>query len=212
MSEDNKFTWNTPTHKSFKSSTGSSISQGMQWSTNPTGKPDPTAIYDQIKAILDSNIFRVNESIASIELKVNEINDEIKEQKKKMDEQESRIKEQANKNFEILGLFSAIIALIIIDVNIVKSANDFLSAILLIVSLTCSLIIFASVIHSFIARPNHITFGKSFYIPVIILASLIIIGVFFNSKIELNLSVREKIDMKTTQENTTSQSQSSVKN
>ena len=44
-----------------------------------------------------------------------------------------KIVDQSNKNIETIGVFSAILALLIIDVSIVKSATSFLSAILLIV-------------------------------------------------------------------------------
>ncbi len=96
------------------------------------------------------------------------------------------IEKQKNRIPEIIGLFSAIISLVLIDVSIIKSASTFLAAILLISSLTCSIAIFAVLIHTFFASEDKIKFGKLFWTPIGFLVAFILLGIWaYFEKIDL---------------------------
>ncbi len=98
------------------------------------------------------------------------------------DEYKKELTKQGSRNIEIIGIFSAIIALLIMDVNVIDSAPNFLSAILLITSLTASLVIFVSLIHCFFSEETE-GMGKAFWIGLSILILFVLIGVltyFFN--------------------------------
>jgi len=89
-----------------------------------------------------------------------------------------KIVDQSNKNIETIGVFSAILALLIIDVSIVKSATSFLSAILLIVSLAAVLSIFAILIHVlFVPTDKQRLSSKILWFPIAILILFIILGI-----------------------------------
>lgn len=89
-----------------------------------------------------------------------------------------KIVDQSNKNIETIGVFSAILALLIIDVSIVKSATSFLSAILLIVSLAAVLSIFAILIHVlFVPTDKQRLSSKILWFPITVLILFIILGI-----------------------------------
>ncbi|MDD5750068.1 MAG: hypothetical protein PHU56_00225 [Candidatus Pacebacteria bacterium] len=166
--------------------------------TEPTTSEEP-------REITSDDLHPIREAIINLNNEANKLTNQFRTIKKDVEEhnikfknQEDKIKKQAD-NFssqagkietlkndienqknripEIVGLFSAIIALVLVDVNIIKSANSFLSAILLIVALTCSVAIFAVLIHLFFAPVEKVKFTRrSFLIPNIILAVLIIVG------------------------------------
>ena len=107
-----------------------------------------------------------------------ELERKIDNYKSKVDYYKKILDKQGSKNIEIIGIFSAILALLIIDVNIVKSATNFLSAILLIVSMATVLIIFAMIIHVlFSPEGKRRLFKWSLLLPVLILVTFIIIGI-----------------------------------
>jgi len=96
------------------------------------------------------------------------------------------VNEQRNRIPEVVGIFSAIIAIVLIDVSVIKSAESFLAAILLIVGLTCTVSIFAILIHGLFAKgenaegekvkPNS---AKYFWIPMTVQIILLIVGTYF---------------------------------
>lgn len=115
-----------------------------------------------------------------LERKISDSNKEIEENKKELNN-------QSNKAIEIIGIFSAILALLIVDVSIIKSVNSFLSAILLIIALTCSMAIFAVLLHLFFSPLDKEKLGKNFWIPTGILVFLIIIGmILYFLNIDIN--------------------------
>jgi len=109
--------------------------------------------------------------------KIDELIDEVYKLDSKVDKQEDELKNQSARNIEIIGVFSAILALLIVDVSIIKSVTNFLSAILLIVALTCSLSIFALLIHSFFGSRKNRGVGLYFWIPTGILILLVLVGI-----------------------------------
>jgi len=151
--------------KSQESDTGGSPPKGYERYTIP-GELKPE---DEIKLYLEF-LQRVVNKEMELEKKVDEYKDKIDEYKKELEKQTFR-------NVEIIGIFSAILALLIINVSIVKSVESFLSAILLIAALTCSVVIFAVLVHLFFTPADEIKFRKSFWIPISILIILIIVGV-----------------------------------
>ncbi len=110
--------------------------------------------------------------------KIKDLESDVVDIKKEIDKNNAIIREQSSKNIEIIGIFSAILALLIIDVSIIKSAESFLPAILLVISLTCSISIFAVLIHSFFSSSSENKLKtKHFWIPMVILILLTIIGI-----------------------------------
>ena len=91
------------------------------------------------------------------------------------------INEQRNRIPEVVGIFSAIIALVLIDVSVIKSADSFLAAILLIIGLTCTVSIFALLIHGLFAKSENVksNFTKYFWIPMTIQIILLVVGMYF---------------------------------
>ncbi len=110
------------------------------------------------------------------------IRDDLEKLKKDNDKNKDEIVKQGSRNIEIIGIFSAVLALLIIDVNIVKAAPNFLAAILLIVGLTASLLIFASLIHSLFAHDTkkQSVNTKCFWTGVALLGILIVVGILFH--------------------------------
>lgn len=130
--------------------------------------PDSMSQKEELKLYPDF-INKLGEKVRDLEVKLEDTNKEIRS----FDE---KLREQTNKNIEIIGIFSAILALLIVDVSIIKSVDSFLSAILLITALTCSVTIFAILIHLFFTPSDKIKFGKNLWIPVGILILFIILG------------------------------------
>ncbi len=118
------------------------------------------------------------ESITPITSKIIELDRKSSEQDKKLIKYKEESEKQGSKNIEIIGLFSAVLALLIIDVSIIKSVNSFLEAILLISALTCSVSVFAILIHIFFTPADKIKFKNYYWIPFIILSLLILLGIF----------------------------------
>lgn len=101
---------------------------------------------------------------------------------KKLEDFSKRLKENSNRNIEVIGLFSSVLALLIAHVNIISTSTSFLSAILLCVSLTCTVSIFCILIHSFFNNSNDNKINKSFWIPISLLIIMIIIGIIFEAE------------------------------
>lgn len=160
--------------KILKSDTGSPLPDGYEkYAIPPSFTND-----DKMKLVFGSLNNIVNKEI--------ELEKKISDSDKKIEDYKKDIDRQSSKAIEIIGIFSAILALLIVDVSIIKSVDSFLSAILLIIALTCSISIFAVLIHTFFAPEDKIKFGKYFWIPNIILISLVILGLllyFFNINI-----------------------------
>lgn len=95
----------------------------------------------------------------------------------KMREFDTKLTENTNKGLESLGIFAAVLALIIINVKVIESANTFLSAMLLITTLALVLMIFTAMIHYFLSPNRRDCLGKFFWIPIGILSSLLVIGI-----------------------------------
>ncbi len=141
-----------------------------------TGTPESSSSVDDASGKSRAFITEASAMNQALGLKVNELIDEVYKLDSKVDKQEDELKNQSARNIEIIGVFSAILALIIIDVSIIKSVSNFLTAILLIVALTCSLSIFALLIHSFFGSRKTRGVGPYFWIPTSILILLVLIG------------------------------------
>ncbi len=137
------------------------------------------------------NIFR--EQINAVINKQIEFEKIIKEYKEQVDGYAKEIKIQTNRNMEVIGIFSSIIALLIIDVNIIKSAHSFLSSILLIISLTCSVAIFSIMIHSFFSAEPSKNFNKYFWIPIGILLVLLAYGIVIEGGFNYKATTQTKL-------------------
>ncbi|QZT38710.1 hypothetical protein K5X82_07370 [Halosquirtibacter xylanolyticus] len=81
-------------------------------------------------------------------------NDRLDSYETRFEEFEQKLKSATHKSFEIIGLFSSVMALLIINVNIVSSSHSLPSAIVLIIGLTCSVSVFAGLIHILFGANN----------------------------------------------------------
>jgi len=89
---------------------------------------------------------------------------------------EAKLILQQNNFIEIIGLFSAVLALIIINISIVKSADTLLNATSLILALTCSITIFATLIHWFFSQDDLGVKAIPLYLSLAILVGLFILA------------------------------------
>jgi hypothetical protein len=144
---------------------GSNLQEGYGKYAIPAG----LTTADKVKLSLEFLQNVVNKEM-SLEKKIEEYRNKVEEYKKDLEK-------QSLKNIETIGIFSAILALLIIDVSVVKSVDSFLSAILLITGLTCSVIIFVSIIHKFFTPKEKINFGKFFWLPTSCIFLLILLGI-----------------------------------
>jgi len=94
-----------------------------------------------------------------------ELDSRLNEYAKKVEDYKKELEKERSRNIEIIGLFSSVLALLIVDVSIIKSVESFFAAILLIVSLTCSMAIFAVLIHTFFCPTDKVKFSWSFWLP-----------------------------------------------
>lgn len=130
---------------------------------------------EQVQAVVSRQI--------EIEQTIDKYKDEVKEYSQD-------IKKSTNRNIEIIGLFSSVLALLIISVNVISSATSFLTSILLIIGLTCTVAIFSILIHSFFNSDVKTSISKSFWIPMVILIILLLFGIFAETaNLEFNKNV-----------------------
>jgi ABC-type multidrug transport system fused ATPase/permease subunit len=109
---------------------------------------------------------------------LNKVVDEENKLQNRLANIDDKIERQTSRNIEIIGIFSSILALLIIDVSIIKSVTSFLSAILLIVSLAIVLSIFAILIHMLFVPEDKAKLSRwSIWLPIILLAILILLGI-----------------------------------
>src|SRR5680860_413737 len=123
----------------------------MPNSKTQTGAPDIPMGYEKFVVLSGLNVDEKTrltmEFLQNVANKEIEIESKLKNQDAKVEEYKKQIETRSFKGIEIIGVFSAILALLIIDVSIVKSVDSFLAAILLISALTCFIIVFITLIH-----------------------------------------------------------------
>jgi hypothetical protein len=121
------------------------------------------------------------EFLKRVSSKVALMDDDLKLIKKDFEIYKDKLLEQSNRNIEIIGIFSSVLALLIIDVSIIKSANNFLSAILMISSLACVMGTFAFLIHFFFTPEDKFKASiHKIWWPISILIAFIILGILAN--------------------------------
>jgi len=109
---------------------------------------------------------------------LNSIND-------RLDRFRDELRSQNTRTIEIIGVFSAVLALIIIDVNIIKSAQNFTELISLIIALNASIAIFIGLISAMFAHKENSFFrNASFWSGIIILIILMVVGTYYNVDIK----------------------------
>lgn len=126
---------------------------------------------DELKTKLDTYFYN---RLIELDKKLNELDGTLNN---KINSFDTKLKDSTNRGLESLGIFAAILAVIIINVKIIESATSFLSAMLLMSALTCSMITFTSLIHFYLS-PSSINknLGKGFWIPMSFICILIIIA------------------------------------
>lgn len=107
--------------------------------------------------------------IESVEKKINDI-------KKELEKYKEAYNKQVFRTVEIVGVFSSVVALLVVNAGIVNSADTFLKASILIAGLSSVIIIFASLIHFFFNVDEKRKLGASFIVPFCILILLLIAG------------------------------------
>lgn len=117
--------------------------------------------------------------IKALQQELLQIQNDIKVYKNQITEYSSEMKKDSNKNIEVIGIFASVLALIIIDANIILAAKSIISAILLIIGMTCAMSIFAILIHIFFNDSPKNAIKKSFWIPMSILIIILFIGVYY---------------------------------
>ncbi|GHV27555.1 hypothetical protein AGMMS4952_09430 [Spirochaetia bacterium] len=127
---------------------------------------------------LDKKIGGMDEKIGGMDEKIGGMDEKIKELDTKAATTITNINESSNKNIEIIGIFSSVIALLILNIGIIAIANTFLKAMLFIVALTASLSLFALLIHSLFNKNNACKLSKYFWIPFSILIVLLLLGIW----------------------------------
>jgi uncharacterized coiled-coil protein SlyX len=107
------------------------------------------------------------------------VQNELKSLKGSVDDVKNELGNSVSRSIEIVGLFSAIIAFIVVDVSVIKSLQNFFSAALMIIGLTAGLVLFAVTVHLLFhpgdIRPEAIKVRK---ISVWILASILFLAGF----------------------------------
>lgn len=119
-----------------------------------------------------------------LEEKINDIAkcyiEPVKNELKNINDEFAKHKEAYNKQvfrtIEIVGIFSSVVALLVVNAGIVNAADTFLKASILIVGLSCVIIIFATLIHFFFNVGETRKLGVSFFAPLGILILLLIAG------------------------------------
>ena len=111
----------------------------------------------------------IKESIKSVEGELFGI-------KKDFEKYKENYNKQVFHTVEIVGVFSSVVALLVVNAGIVNAADTFLKASILIVGLSCVIIIFATLIHFFFNVGETRKLGVSFFAPLGILILLLIAG------------------------------------
>ena len=107
--------------------------------------------------------------IESVEKKIYDI-------KKELEKYKEAYNKQVFRTVEIVGVFSSVVALLVVNAGIVNSADTFLKASILIAGLSSVIIIFASLIHFFFNVDEKRKPGVSLIVPFCILVGLLIAG------------------------------------
>ena len=160
--------------------------------SSSTSLPDGYQRFQVPDSIADTEKVKyVSQQVHAVVEKQIELEKKIGSYKTIIDSYTEEIKSQSNRNVEIIGIFSSIIALLIINVNIIATSDTFLKAIILVISLTCSISIFAILIHSFFNNSSQ-KMDKRFWIPFTILIIFLLTGIgteIFDWEILKNLSI-----------------------
>ena len=130
-------------------------------------------IFENYRRVIDELAKRIGRE----QDKTNELEKRFIELENKNKDIKRNLEEITSRNIEILGIFASIIALVIIDVSIVKSVKSFLSAILLITGLTASVASILSLVHFFFSPQDKKKLSWGFYISLFIIGGLIILGI-----------------------------------
>ncbi|MCT4639711.1 MAG: hypothetical protein N4A72_18575 [Bacteroidales bacterium] len=155
-------------NNSSSSTGGTSSTAGSQGITSTSQQP--------INTVTQNYLNHIQQQQTALENRINSSTQELTKIK-------TDIKNQSTRNIEVIGIFSSVLALLIINVNIVASAKDILSAILLIIGLTASVSVFALLIHYFFNTHVLNPLNKYFWIPITILGLLLIVGILAETNV-----------------------------
>jgi len=134
-----------------------------------TSKPGEMANQEQQRSdYINSKIEGYGKKIQYLESLVKKVQDNATEIERKM----------LARNFEMLGLFAALLGFLVIQTNIVVKMESFLGAATMIIGLTCCLIVFACVICELTETGRTKNTNKYFFISIGILISLLAIAIF----------------------------------
>jgi len=141
----------------------------------------PTSVHNEDKYLqIFNNFYR----------KQNELEGKINSYSKEINSYQKEMQNITNKNIEVIGLFSSILALLIINVNIITKVELLLDALILIVALTSCLAVFAYLLHWFFG--NDSSLKKSIWIPISVLCLILIITSIFNLSNQYSFKVEKK--------------------
>lgn len=167
---------------------------------------------DDIKAYKDRLEKDVEEKIdeklkTSTEKSIKSMRAELFDIKKELEKYKEAYNKQVFRTVEIVGVFSSVVALLVVNAGIVNSADTFLKASILIAGLSCVIIIFASLIHFFFNVDETRKPGISLIAPFCILIGLLIAGLIvefaydgayknISSSEKDNISVEAKVEQR----------------
>ncbi len=116
------------------------------------------------------------------------------------DDAKNEAVKQSQKSIEVIGIFSALLSFIIVDVNIIKSAETLFSALVLILSTAIILFLFAVLIHILFSPEDKIKLSKLVvWFPIIALITSLCLALFLGNRypnIMFKESYKENIDKK----------------
>jgi uncharacterized membrane protein len=112
--------------------------------------------------------------------------DSLKTETENMSKTINKLNEQSNRNIEVIGIFSSVIALLIMNVTIITKADNLLNVMILIIATACIVIIFASLMHYFF-NPTANKLSRIFWISMAVLAALLIATCLYSENVNNNL-------------------------
>lgn len=146
---------------------GSSANQSLPLGYSQTASESSSQENNDIQSVIFKQLDEQSKKIEKLNKKVDLSNSNIRKFEKEMHD-------ISNRNIEVIGVFSSVVAFLIINANIITRTESLIQALVLIVAFTCSIAVFCALIHHFFSSGEN-KLGKSFYCPIIILVLLMAI-------------------------------------
>ena len=127
---------------------------------------------------LEDRLEKVSKSFDELKDDLNKTTEKLDAVKKssteKTDELEKRILSSEGRSFEIVGLLSSVVALILVSASTANAQRDPFSAYLIIVSVAAALMLFACLLHAFF-RPQLKLHFREYWFPFALVPAIVIV-------------------------------------